>query len=639
MKIDTDQPISLRPKTCCGKGTTTTLLAAAFAFAAFAALAPAQTAAESTTSAKPTVLDDVVISASRTPQDVKTTPSSVSVISLPEMERQQITDLRTALQTVPGVVVPQNGGGLGSQSMVSIRGADTDHTLFMVDGIRVNTQDFTAGYSSLLGGVGLGGLDRVEVLRGAQSVLYGSAAIGGVISLQTPRGQGPASGVLSAGGGSFNTFGGSASISGSGDIATGRNGEGPFSYSLNLALVNTENDRDYNDFKQVSFAGRAEYALSDLFTFGVTYRAMTSDYEEPGSILSPWPGYAELENTLATAYADWHPSDVFTSRLTYGWVQNLYSWSDSTGEYPSHSTRNIIDWQNTWQATEWLQLVAGVNAEWSRYTSSGTRMDDDLRSLYANVLMQPVRNLEYTVGFRADDYDTFDTHATWRTGAAYRIEKTNTTLRANYGTGFNAPAPQYVLGGGFYVASPNLNPEESKGWDAGIEQDIWDGRVTLGATYFRNEFTNKFSTQMVGSQYQYYNLPGESTTDGAELSLATRPHESVRARVSYTYLSARDDNGGRLPYSVRHVLSGDVNWQATRVWLIGAGASFLAGRVDNYSSAMDDYVTVRLYTSYELRPGLTLKARIENLFDEGYDSITGYPALPFGAYGSIEWRF
>lgn len=605
------------------------------------AVSPAQATAN-TASSKPVVLDDIVVSASRTPQEAKTTPSSVTVISLPEMERQQITDLRTALQSVPGVVVPQNGGGLGSQSMVSIRGADTDHTLFMVDGIRVNTQDYTAGYANWLGGAGLGGLDRVEVLRGPQSVLYGSSAIGGVVSLQTAVGTGPASGTISAGVGSFETFAGAVSLAGSGDIVSGKNGEGPFSYALNLGFVNTANDRDDNDFRQVSFAGRAEYAVSDLFSFGLTYRAQTSDYEEPGTTSSLTDdGDASLENTLITAYVDWHPGEAFDSRLTYGWVQNIYVWD---GGSPGRSTRNIIDWQNTWQAAEWLQLVAGANAEWSHYTSSGALMKDDLRSLYTNARVEPIRNFEYTLGLRADDYDTFGSHVTWRTGMAYHVEKTRTTLRANYGTGFNAPAPQYVLGGGFYIASPDLEPEESKGWDVGIEQDFLDSRITLGATYFRNEFTNKLvATETVPGSWSdpwvYSNQAGESTTDGLELSLAARPHALVRTRVAYTYLSARDADGGRLPYSVRHVISGDINLQATDAWIVGTGASFLAGRVNNASTSMRDYVTVRLYTSYELRDGLTIRGRIENLFDEGYETITGYPALPFGAYGSIEWRF
>ncbi len=597
------------------------------------------------------MLDEIVVSAARTPQDIKTTPSTVSVISLPEMQREQITDLRTALQTIPGVNVVETGGALGSKSPVLIRGAGSQHTLFLIDGIRMNTEDWTSSYGNFLGASGLAGLERLEVLRGAQSTLYGSAAMGGVISLETARGSGPATGTLSAGGGSFDTFGALAAIAGSGNLRGGE-GNGPLSYSFSLGGVSTANDRANNDFDQLNFSTRLEYAISDLFSAGITYRGLTSKYDEPGPTYdATQAGHVDQEVSIFTAYADWHPSTAFASRLTYGWVQNLYDWSDTLFPSNAHSTRNVIDWQNTWQTTEWLQLVAGLNAEWSRYTANNLVANDDLRSFYANVLMQPVRNLEYTIGFRVDDYDTFDTHSTWRTGAAYRIEKTATTFRANYGTGFNAPSPEYVLGGRFYQPSPDLKPEESKGWDAGIEQDLWAGRVTLGATYFHNEFTNKFDfTHYDPLTYLIItgNMTGEATAQGVELSLSARPHDKIHTRIAYTYLSAHDDTGKRLPYSARHMFTGDINVQATQSWLIGAGLTLVAGRPDEsyYDSSfnfvtqkMDNFITARLYSSYEIKNGLMLKARIENLFDKNYQPMAGYPGLPLGIFGSIEWRF
>ncbi|OAM91098.1 TonB-dependent receptor [Termitidicoccus mucosus] len=624
---------------------------AGFAANALTAIVPAQAPSPAGPSSEELVrLDRYVVSAARTQQDVKTTPSSVTVISLREMNRAQITDLRAALQTAPGVNVVETGGALGSQTSVSIRGASAAHTLFLIDGIRINSEDPTNRYANILGAGGLAGLDRVEVLRGAQSILYGSSAIGGVVSLATVRGDGSPVVTLGADGGSFGTIGGAASVSGSADLRSrsGSWGPAPLHYSMSLSALSTQNDRSHNDFKQISFASRLDCDISSKLAAGVTYRAMNNDYDEPGTLHDPsTAGHAVQRFDLITVYADWHPLEAFAFRLTYGFVDSDYDWDETA--YPSTMTarRNVIDWQNTWQALEQLQLVAGLNAEWSRYDNASLILDDDVRSAYLNAVATPVKNLALTAGVRVDDYNTFDAHVTWRTGLSYRIEKTATTLRANYGTGYNAPSPNYVLGGGWYEPSPGLEPEQSKGWDFGVEQDLWGNRITLGAAWFRNEFENKFDAAWNVSGYRYRNIPG-ATAEGVELSLAARPHQKVGVRAAYTYLNTRDDSGARLIRQPRHALVGDVNFQATPAWLIGLGATLVADRPDDtyfdasftqYRQKMHDYALARLYSAYEVKPGLTLRARVENLFDKEYQTVADYPGLPIGVFAGIEWKF
>ena len=183
------------------------------------------------------VQDQFVVSASRTPQDPAYLPSSVTSLSLPSLGDQQLPDLRTALAETPGVIVV-NSGAVGSQSSVFLRGANSDLTLFVVDGVRLNTENIS--YANFFGGADLAGLDRIEVLLGPQSTLYGSSAMGGVILLETARGSGSPSGVLSTYAGSFGSFGAEASVAG---------GAGTVGYSASVSHEQTDNDRPYNRYR------------------------------------------------------------------------------------------------------------------------------------------------------------------------------------------------------------------------------------------------------------------------------------------------------------------------------------------------------------------------------------------------------
>jgi vitamin B12 transporter len=192
-------------------------------------------------------LDNYVVSASRTPQDLKYTPSSVSVLTPNELAASQIPDLRTALAAEPGVIIV-DAGASGGQSSVMMRGANSYQTLFVVDGVRMN--DRSTAYQKFLGQADLGGIDRIEVLRGPQSTLYGSSAMGGVITIDTTHGCGDTSGSLSALAGSFNTLGGAASVQG---------GTKTLGYSGFVAREVTDNDRANNTSKNWNYATRVEW--------------------------------------------------------------------------------------------------------------------------------------------------------------------------------------------------------------------------------------------------------------------------------------------------------------------------------------------------------------------------------------------
>ncbi|MCX6950600.1 MAG: TonB-dependent receptor plug domain-containing protein, partial [Verrucomicrobia bacterium] len=219
-------------------------------------------------------LDHLVVSAARLPQDPLYTPSSVSVLSLPDLQLLQVDTLKTALAQTPGVIVVSTGA-TGGQTSVFMRGANADQVLLLVDGVRMNTTE--ASYLNFLGGADLGGLGRVEVLRGAQSTLYGSSAMGGVILAETAAaGDGAPSGVAMVQTGSFDTLGASVSV---------RGRSGWLGYSGSFGREQTDNDRPNNAYKQSSYTARLEAAAAPTLLFGVTLRGQQGAYDEAGSLL------------------------------------------------------------------------------------------------------------------------------------------------------------------------------------------------------------------------------------------------------------------------------------------------------------------------------------------------------------------
>jgi vitamin B12 transporter len=578
-------------------------------------------------------LSPVVVSATRSVQDPAFLPNSVTALSLPGLDEMQITDLRTALAQTPGVIVV-NSGAVGGQSSIFLRGANSNQTLFVVDGVRLNTTN--TSYSNFLGGADLAGLDRIEVLRGPQSTLYGSSAMGGVIMIETARGSGQPSGSISTYAGSFGSMGAEAAVAG---------GTGNADYSFSLTRAQTNNDRQYNAYKDWNYSTRLEDQVTPWLLVGTTVRGLDGHYEEPGPTTYPSPGDVQASTDLATVYVEAHASNEFRSRLTCAWYQDEYTYNDGSSWdfYYNRNTRDILDWQNTWEAANWAELVAGVNAERSYYDASDMTTDRSLAE-YLSSTLHPTSEVELTAGLRHDHFDTAGDATTWRAGAAY-VPVKNTKLRATYGTGFNAPTPGDLYGLPPYVLpNPEVRPEKSRGWDVGIDETMLDSRLTLSATYFENRFRDLLEYEVVDPVTYAGEMKNvdRATTRGAELVADAKLCPVATARIGYTYLDAMDDvTDTRLIRRPRHSLDGGVEAQITKQWLLGAGAHLAADRFDGTygPTSLGGYTTFRLYSSYALRPNLILKVRAENVLNRNYQEVAGYPALPRAFFGSVEWRF
>jgi vitamin B12 transporter len=614
---------------------------AGFFLAAFACAAPiinlsrAQ-GSDSPSSDQPVRLDTYyVVSATRTPQDPMLTPSTVTLVPLEDLQVSQVEDLQVALSEVPGVDVA-NSGAAGGLSSVFIRGGNSDQTLFIVDGVRLNTR--TADYNNFLGGADLSGLDRVEVLQGPQSTLYGSSAMGGVILLETAHGSSTTTGTISGYGGSFGSLGGEAAAQGE---------AGPVGYSASLSREETDNDRANNAYKNWNYSGRLEDQVTSSLEVGATIRGQVGHYEEPGPTFFPGMDNIQTVDDLATAYAQLRIGDHFDSRLTTAWYQDEYTFDGGSDDaFYERNTRDILDWQNTWKAAAWAEVVAGINAEGSQYDSGGAMTSDRSLAGYLSATFRPIEHVELTAGLRRDDFNTAGSATTGRVGAAYLANGGATKLRATYGTGFNVPSPDERFGDPPYlIPNPGIRPERSRGWDAGFDQQWLKGTVTFSATYFENQYRDLLAedfTDPIDFIGQEINVD-RATTRGVEVGASTKLADLFTARVSYAYLDAQDDTtGARLIERPRHTFDGDLERQFTHSWLVGAGVHLIADRVDELADGpgpLGGYAAVRLFTSYSFRHNLAVKLRIENLFDRSYQEVAGYPALPLAFYGSTEWKF
>jgi vitamin B12 transporter len=575
-------------------------------------------------------LDKFVVSASRTPQDPRYTASAVSIVPLEQVKLAQLPTLGSVLAQEPGAIV-YNNGGFGSLGTVLMRGANAHQTLFIVDGVRMNDRSST--FQNFLGGADLAGIDRIEVLRGPQSTLYGSSAMGGVVLIDTERGAGPTSGSVSATAGSFETYGAGASAKGA---------HGALSFSGSASYFETDNDRPQNGYERTAYSARLDYNATAALVVGATFRGQDSEYNEPGSRLFPYPGLVEFSNYLTSVYGEVKLGEAFTSRLTLGSHVRDYVFNDAFGSYPLKNVREILDWQNTWDATDRVQVVAGANFENSRFTVSGTRSTDRVAAGYVSTTVRVLDSLVLTGGFRHDDFKSVGGATTGRGGFAW-LPVRGTKVRATFGTGFAAPGSDDVYGVPSYnqLPSPGLRPEKSRGWDFGIDQEFADGKATASVTYFRNEFRNLFEYETVDfTTYAGRTVNrAKASSEGVEFALTAQIGERITTRGSYTYLEAHNDiSGARLIRRPRHTGDLEVTAQATPQWILGAGAHLVFDRLDS-AGPIENYTSARLFTSYAIRSDLILKLRAENALDEAYEEVFGYPALSRGIFGSVEWRF
>ena len=635
-------------------------LSSSLAALAVAGSAFAQTATTTNTTAAPGAVadqaaanvDGVVVTATRLATEKLKVADSVTLITAADIALKQEPTLPDVLADAPGLNVVQSGGP-GGLTSVFMRGTDSNHVKVLVDGIDVSdpsSSNDTFDFGQFL----TADVDSVEILRGPQSGLYGSDAIGGVIDVTTRSGEGPPQLTADLEGGSFATFNESGSLSGSTGpfhyVATIEHldvGDTPVTPLNTLAPGEGRNDNGYDNLTAATKLGYdvtgnfdlglvARYTDSRLFFTGdddVLFgfpdpiQSQSDDrqfYTRATAHLSLFDGL--FDQTVGVAYTDLQSADI-----TPNFGTSLFD-----------GTRLKVDWQGDVKLADTETLVLGAEDE-DDAISQPLSASIDTASGYAELQSTLFTNFNDTVSVRYDDNSRFGGKATYRVAPTYFIAATNTKLEASVGTGFKAPSLSEMFENfpsfGFF-GNPNLKPEQSIGYDAGFEQYLLDRRLQFGATYYYNKITDLIEDN---ATFTSFTNIGKAHTDGVESFVLLQPLRTLSFRLDYTYTVAQDDLlHEELLERPRDKWNFDTRWQATSKLSLDAellsSSSWIDGNRDFSIPRLTapGYTTVNVAANYDLTRQLTVYGRVTNLFDEHYEDPFGFLRPSLGAYAGVK---
>jgi len=601
----------------------------------------------------------VVVSATRVPTPALEVASSITVITAEDIAARQERTISDVLKDVPGLNVVQTGGP-GGVTSVFIRGTNSNHTKVLIDGIDVSDPSNSTGafdFGQLL----TPDIERIEVLRGPQSGLYGSDAIGGVINIITRAGSGPMR--LEAGleAGSFETFNQAARLTGSQDA---------FHYSVNVSHFHAaatpvtpldllpageaRND-DYDD--NLTLSTKLGYNITPSFDLGLVARYTDIHLHTTGEDYPP-PDYTGVPAAEQTTAA----TDEFFTRLTAHAVSFDGLLDQTLGLAYSHLRTSTVDpqtaaalntgeqrkadWQGNIRLARSETLVVGAEYERDEIEQP-ISANVHIGSGYAELQSQLGSHWFSALNVRYDDNSRFGGKTTWRFAPAWVIAGSDTKLKASVGTGFKAPTLSELYQSYpafFFFANPGLKPETSTGWDAGFEQGLVHGAVRFGVTYYYNRIDNLIAAvpdPSVPFGTTYGNI-GRATTDGIESFFAWQALKELTLRLDYTYTEATDEIlHEELLRRPKHKGSLLAQWQATSAWQLSldvlAVGSWVDGNRDFSIPRLDapGYVTVNFATEYALNGHVALFGRINNLLDRQYQNPVGFQQPGLGAYAGI----
>src|ERR1700722_6160294 len=603
-------------------------------------------------------MQPIVVTPTLFPTPLDEIGNSVSVVTSDDIERKQERTLPDALKDVPGLNLVQTGGP-GGQTSVFIRGADSNHTKVLIDGMEVNdpsTPDGSFDFSQ----IPAWDIERIEVLRGPQSGLYGSDAIGGVIHIINKQGSGPMLAPAMAAGGSFATFNQAAGVSGSQGRANYdfnfvhlRTADLPVTPSYALAPGEARND-DFNSNR--TFSGKAGADLTDNFSVSLVGRYVDSLVRSTTDTFSvpPFTGVPEGTQSMTQVHEFFTRGE--TKLLSFdGDLENKFGVTyvhfnrsntdiDPTNVPSTFSgDRTKLNWLGTLHLGQDRTVVLGLEDQTDRLANLGIPPEVRNRAGFAELHTVILPRLYGTASVREDDNSSFGMTTPWRLASSYFVPVTETQLKASYGTGFKAPTLTQL-----YVApsaNPLLQPEKSRGWDAGFEQPLFDKKASFGATYFHNSIKDLITFAPV---FPFANINvNQATTYGVESFVAWQPTKTIDLRADYTYTVARNDlTGSELLRRPRNKVSLDASWRPYAPLTLSGEilyvSTWLDATRDNpniFTAQAAPYAVVNLDAEYRVNANATFFGRINNLLDRRYEDPMGFlqPSLSVIAGIRVSW--
>ncbi len=609
-------------------------------------------------------IPEIVISANQTPAEASRVGASVTVLSGPELRATNVPTVADALRQVPGLSVDQSGTN-GTLTQVRIRGGEANQFMVLVDGIEIN-------------GLGDGGFDfadmpvadieRIEVIRGPQSGIYGANAQTGVISIITVSGKGLAKPVFRARveGGSENSATGNFNL---------RGASGPFYGSLTTSY-NTSGGYNISRFgwepdgsRALTMTGKAGVDVTENLNIeGVVRHVDRWADTDPQdfNFFSPRYGFV-VDGNAGTEYrATAGRLGATLSLLDRHWVQSLdfKIFDEHTGGYTNgvqdfgaDGTRTNIVYKSTikfdtaWAGGEQHEATVLVDKRNEHYVQFGNNQpyDKERTSLAGEYRLNLPTHTSLSAAVRQDWNTGFTDVLTWRFALSQRFPTTGSRLHASTGKGVTDPNVFELFGSQFNVPNPNLKPEQSIGWDVGLEQTFLNGKIVTDVTYFSSDFTNKieFAFDPVTFEGIYVNGEGKAIRRGVEVLGKFNVLDWLTVTATYTYVDAKDSEGN--PEIRRPPHSGSLEATAffdQRKGQASVGVSYNSTRTDYFFQPTGTEIVnlpstaiVRASLSYEVAPNATLYVRARNVFNTQYEEIFSYRAPGFAAFAGLKVKF
>jgi vitamin B12 transporter len=630
------------------------------------------------------VRESVVVSATRDAAPLGQVGSSVTVLSQAEIQRRGEPLLADLLRAAPGVTVVQSGAP-GTQTSVFVRGGDSSYNKVLLDGIPINEPGGTFNFSNLT----TDQLERVELVRGAESALFGSDAMASVIQLFTRRASAPVAATFSAGAGSHDTFRTGASLS-------GRRGRGDA--SIGLTRFRTDNHVPNNAFRNTTASWNAAARLAARTSVRSIGRVEDGRVGTPGATAF---GRADRDaffdrSDLTAGVALDHAGDAMRHRLSYGFARTdqmsrnlvadppfLPAYGERRGMFEFfdflYDSRNVLRRHHVSYQLDWRP--AGTRAGGAHFVTAAVdvdleraRLDNRLTGL---VVTASRNNAGWTVqhqlvaarttvtsGLRIERNETFGTAVVPRVAVVHELRRGgaafgSTLVKVTAGTGVKEPTilQSFSPSPGF-LGNPDLEPERSRAFSAAIEQRLVRDRAKLDVVWFDHRYRNQISTRTLGFtpfRAQYFNV-GRTSAKGLELAVTTAPTPQLQARAGYTLLASRIDES-TAPFNPifapgawafrrpRHSGFAELAWSQGRVDASVTGI-VVGRRTDSDFASLDPpiveapaYAVVSLSTRYRAASRVDVTLRVENLGDTQYMEPLGFPAWGRAVHAGVRVRF
>ncbi len=628
-------------------------LALCAALAPVTALAPVSALAQEADTTEAVTLDTVVISGGLSPIAADAYGRAYTVLTAAELEKRGLRSVQDALRAVPGVSVSSAGASL---TQVRIRGAEASHTLILIDGVPA-----TGGNDEyILSGLDTQNIDRIEVLRGPQSVYYGSNASAGVINIITRKGE-PGT-----------HYGGAVEV-GNGYAVSGwftqRTDRGGLAFTaskrddhgFNQALNGHEKD----GIERATVGLTGDWQATDEAKLGFTLRRSKEKYDADASnyaatgqqdYLTDDPNEHSERNEFVGSL--WGEYSMLNGRMLHRleYQDTVYKQNYNDGPFTRGETRALkyrlstsLDGQALADARHMVNLmierVEDENDSAPNYDRANDSIALEYRGFFAN-------GLDVQAGLRRDNFDTFDDFTSWNLALSWQVPDQPYRLHASAGRGLVKPSYYELFANDAYtLGNPNLRPERNTGFDLGVEATLLDGRAVVDLTYFReemeDEITYAYGAVSDGSgRASYTNQSGKSPRKGIELSGQIEATDALRLGLTYTYLDAKNPDGSVEIRRPRHELGLNASYD----FLDGRGnvaadIRYVAGNYDTQywgsypTEKLGDYTLVNVSGGYDINDNLRATARVVNLFDKDYMDVWGYASQGRAGYLGLEAKW